>query len=105
MACHANCRVAKAETLFMMPNWQNITKQVQTKIFAFSCHIVCYNRVSVTINIKDSGLLVRIEDSDEENSIAWQKLRVNLEGCPVNPNKVRWMQAINNLTRVILQLC
>ena len=35
---------------------EHITKGVQTKIFAFSR----YNLVSVTTDIKDSGLLVRI---------------------------------------------
>ena len=31
-------------------------------------------------NNKDSGLLVRIQDSEEENSIAWQKIKGESRG-------------------------
>ena len=51
------------------------------KIFAFSHHFPCYNQVSVTTNIKDSSLLVRIQDSEKENSAAWWKLRAILRLC------------------------
>ena len=38
------------------------------KIFTFSCYILCNNQVSVTTNIKNNSLLVRIQDGDEENT-------------------------------------
>ena len=47
------------------------------KIFVFSRHFPCYNRISVTSNIKNSGLLVIIQDGDEENSAVRRKLRAN----------------------------
>ena len=78
MTYYANKRVAKANTLFTTPYWKHVTKRVQTKIFAFSRHVPSYNRVSVTTNIKNSGLLVRIQDDDEENSAARWKLRAVL---------------------------
>ena len=56
------------------PYWEHVTQRVQTKIFAFSRHFPSYNRVSVTTNIKNSGLLVRIQDGDEENSASRRKL-------------------------------
>ena len=34
----------------------------------FSRHLPCYNRISVTTNIKNSGLLVRIQDGDEKTA-------------------------------------
>ena len=37
----------------------------------------CYNWISVTTNITNSGLLVRIQDGDEGNSAARRKLRAN----------------------------
>ena len=41
----------------------------------FSRDFPCYHQVSVTtINIKNSGLLVRSQDGDEENSAARRKL-------------------------------
>ena len=36
-----------------------------------------YNQVSVTTNIKDSGLILRIQDGDEENSAGRRNLRAN----------------------------
>ena len=54
-------------------------QQVQTKIFVFSCHFPYYNQVSVTTNIKNNGLLIRIQDgSCEENSVVRRHLRANL---------------------------
>ena len=44
------------------------------KILVFSRHFPCYNRISATTNIKKSGLVVRIQDGDEENSAARRKL-------------------------------
>ena len=38
-------------------------KQVQKKIFAFSCHVPCYNWV------RSRGFLVKIQDGNKENSI------------------------------------
>ena len=61
----------------MIPYWKHITNRVQTKIFTFLHHVSCYNRVSVTTNIKNRGLLVRIQNGDEENSWSQQKLRKN----------------------------
>ena len=66
-----------AKTLFTTPYWEQATQQVQTTIFEFSRRFPCYNRVSVTTNIKNSGLFVRIQDGDEENSAARRKLKVN----------------------------
>ena len=54
----------------MTPYREHITQQVETEILVFSRHFSCYNRVSVTTNIKNSGLLVRIQDGNEENSAA-----------------------------------
>ena len=52
-------------------------QRVQMQIFVFSHHFRGYNRVSVTTNIKKGGLLVRIQDGDEENSTVHQKLMAN----------------------------
>ena len=56
-------------------------QRVQTEIFVFSCHFPCYNRV--TRNIKNSDLLVRIQNGDKENSAVQQKgaLRAILQLC------------------------
>ena len=54
--------------LFTTPYWEHVTQRVQTKIFIFSRHFPCYNRVSVTTNIKNSGLLIRIQDGDKERA-------------------------------------
>ena len=51
--------------------------EFKRRFFVFSCHFPCYNRISVTINIKNSGLLVRIQ-GNEEHSAAQRKLRVSL---------------------------
>ena len=50
------------------------------KIFALSRHVPCYNLVSVTTNINNSGLLVRIQGGDEENSAARRKLKGDVKG-------------------------
>ena len=66
------------------PYWEHVKQRVQTIIFVFSHHFSCYNWISVTTNIKNSGLLVRIQDGDEENSSARRKLRANwgqFSGC------------------------
>ena len=49
-------------------------RQVTSSNEDFSRHFPCYHRVSVTTNIKNSGLLVSIQDGDEENSAAQRKL-------------------------------
>ena len=77
MTDKANQYVAKAKTLFTTPYWEHVTHQVETKIFVFSRHFLCYNRVSVTTNIKNSGLLVRIQDDDKKKSAARRKLLAN----------------------------
>ena len=46
-----------------MPYWEHVINQVQAKILALSCLILCYNRVSVTTNIKNSGLFTRVQQS------------------------------------------
>ena len=38
-------------------------KQVQTKIFAFSRHVPCYNWV------RNRGFVVKIQDGNKENSV------------------------------------
>ena len=63
--------------MFTTPHWEHVTQRVQTKIFVFSRQFSCYNRVSVTTNMTNSGLLVRIQDGDEENSAVRRKLTVN----------------------------
>ena len=68
MTHYANYHVAKAKTLFTTPYWEYVMQWVQMKIFVFSCHFPCYNRVSVTTNIKNSGLLIRIQDGDGERA-------------------------------------
>ena len=68
----------RPKTLFKTPYREYVTKRVQMKIFELSRHVPCYNRVSVTTNINNSGLLVRIQDGDEENSAARRKLRAIL---------------------------
>ena len=60
----------------MTPYWEHVTQWVQTKFFVFSRNFPYYNQISVTTNIKNSGLLIRIQDGDEENSTARRKLRV-----------------------------
>ena len=66
---------------YLPPKWRHIEEhvmqRVQAKIFIFSRHFPCYNWVSNTTNIKNNGLLVRIQDGDEENSAAQRKLRAN----------------------------
>ena len=52
-------------------------QRVQMQIFVFSHHFRGYNRVSVTTNIKKGGLLVRIQDDDEEDSASRRKLRAD----------------------------
>ena len=51
--------------------------EFKRRFFVFSCHFPCYNQISVTTNIKNSGLLVRIQGK-EEHSAAQRKLRVSL---------------------------
>ena len=68
----------RPKTLFTTPYREYVTIRVQMIIFALFRHVPCYNRVSVTTNIKNSGLLVRIQDDDEENSAARRKLRAIL---------------------------
>ena len=63
-------RCFQAKTLFTTPYWEDVMKRVQMKIFAISCRGPCYNWVSVTTNNKNSGLLVRIQDGDKQNSAA-----------------------------------
>ena len=46
--------------MFRTPYWEHVTQRVQTKIFVFSRHFPCYNRINVTTNIKNSGLLARL---------------------------------------------
>ena len=60
------------------------------KIFALFRHVPCYNRVSVTTNIKNSGLLVRIQDDDEENSAARRKLRAILSSVLSKILRLSW---------------
>ena len=69
--------VAKAKTLFTTPYWEDVMQRVQRKIFVFSRHFPCYNRISVTTNIKNSSLLVRNQDGNEVYTAAQQKLRSN----------------------------
>ena len=69
--------IAKAKTLFTTPYWEDVTQRGQRKIFLFSRHFSCYNRISVTTNIKNSGLLVRIQDGNEVYTAAQRKLRSN----------------------------
>ena len=64
--------------------------RVQMKIFALFRHVPCYNRVSVTTNIKNSGLLVRIQDDDEENSAARRKLRAILSSVLRKILRLSW---------------
>ena len=68
MTYYANQHVAKDDAILRARH------ATWTKIFAFSRHFPSYNRVSVTTNIKNSGLLVRIQDGDEENSASRRKL-------------------------------
>ena len=68
-----------------MPYWEHIMKQVQTKIFAFSRHVPCYNWV------RNRGFLVKIQDGNKENSLERRKLRANngeFCGCV----RVHWKQ-------------
>ena len=51
--------------------------EFKRKVSHFLATFRATDRVSVTTNIKNSGLLVRIQDGDEENSAARQKLRAN----------------------------
>ena len=64
--------------------------RVKMKIFALFRHVPCYNRVSVTTNIKNSGLLVRIQDDDEENSAARRKLRAILSSVLRKILRLSW---------------
>ena len=48
------------------------------KIFTFYRHVPYCNWVSVTTNINNSSLLIRIQGGDEENRTERQKLRANL---------------------------
>ena len=68
----------RPKTLFTTPYQEYVTIRVQMKIFALFRHVPSYNRVSVTTNINNSGLLVRIQDGDEKNSAARRKLRAIL---------------------------
>ena len=68
--------VAKVKTLFTTPYWEDVTQQVQRNIFVFSCPFLCYNRISVSTNIKNSGLLVRIQDGNEVYTAA-QRIKGN----------------------------
>ena len=69
--------VAKAKTLLTTPYGKDVMQRVQRKIFVFSRHFPCYNRISVTTNIKNSSLLVRNQDGNEVYTAAQQKLRSN----------------------------
>ena len=64
---------------FTTPFWELVTYRVQTKFFEFCRHVLCYNRISVTtLNIKNSGFLVWIQDGNEEKREARRKLRATL---------------------------
>ena len=78
MTYYANKCIAKAKILFMKPYWEHFMKRVQMKIFTFYRDVPHYNRVSVTTNIKNSSLLIKIQDGDEENSTEWRELRAIL---------------------------
>ena len=58
-----------------MPYWEHVINQVQAKIFALSCLIPRYNRVSVTTNIKNSGYS---QEFNKVNSVVRWKFRANL---------------------------
>ena len=75
MTYYANKHIAKVKILFRKPYWEHFMKRVQMEIFTFYRHVPHYNRVSVTTNIKNSSLLVRIQGGDEENSTERRELR------------------------------